>query len=145
MEGAEGAYPTMVAGPDGTEVPVATAYAYSKYLGHLTLTFDNDGTLVKAEGQPILLDSSVPEDEAIAARVTEMAAPIEALRQKVVAQAAGPIDGDRANCRARECEMGNLVAEAMLDRVKDQGMTIAIANSGGLRASIDQGLSLIHI
>lgn len=35
--------------------------------------------------------------------------------------------------------MGNLVAEAMLDRVKDQGMTIAIANGGGLRASIDQG------
>lgn len=35
--------------------------------------------------------------------------------------------------------MGNLVADAMLDRVKDQGVTIAIANSGGLRSSIDAG------
>ena len=35
--------------------------------------------------------------------------------------------------------MGNLVADAMLDRVKDQGAMIAIANSGGLRASIDAG------
>ena len=35
--------------------------------------------------------------------------------------------------------MGNLVADAMLDRVADQGITIAIANSGGLRASIDAG------
>lgn len=35
--------------------------------------------------------------------------------------------------------MGNLVADAMLDRVKDQGVTIAIANGGGLRASIDAG------
>ena len=35
--------------------------------------------------------------------------------------------------------MGNLVADAMLDRVKDQGIQIAIANSGGLRASIDAG------
>ena len=35
--------------------------------------------------------------------------------------------------------MGNLVADAMLDRVADQGVTIAIANSGGLRASIDAG------
>lgn len=35
--------------------------------------------------------------------------------------------------------MGNLVAEAMLDRVADQGVTIAIANGGGLRASIDAG------
>ena len=35
--------------------------------------------------------------------------------------------------------MGNLVADAMLARVADQGVTIAIANSGGLRASIDTG------
>ncbi len=35
--------------------------------------------------------------------------------------------------------MGNLVADAMLDRVKDQGIQIAIANGGGLRASIDAG------
>ena len=139
MEGAEGPYPTMVAGPDGTEVPIATAYAYSKYLGHLTLTFDDNGILTKAEGQPVLLDNSVPEDEAIAARVKEMAAPIEELRQKVVAETAAPIDGDRSSCRVKECEMGNLVTDAMLERVKDQGITIAIANGGGLRASIDQG------
>lgn len=35
--------------------------------------------------------------------------------------------------------MGNLVAEAMLDRVKDQGVSIAIQNGGGLRASIGAG------
>lgn len=35
--------------------------------------------------------------------------------------------------------MGNLVADAMLDRVKDQGVQIAIQNGGGLRASIDAG------
>ncbi|MCQ0971871.1 5'-nucleotidase/apyrase family protein [Paracoccus sp. TK19116] len=139
MDGAEGAYPTMVAGPDGSEVPIATAYAYSKYLGHLVLTFDDDGNLTSAEGEPILLDNSVPEDEAIKARVAEMAAPIEELRQKVVAETAAPIDGDRANCRAKECEMGVLVADAMLARVADQGMSIAITNGGGLRSSIDAG------
>src|SRR5690606_38609206 len=35
--------------------------------------------------------------------------------------------------------MGNLVYDAVLDRVKDQGVTIVFTNSGGLRASIDQG------
>ena len=35
--------------------------------------------------------------------------------------------------------MGNLVADAMLDRVRSQGIEVAIANSGGLRASIDAG------
>ena len=68
-----------------------------------------------------------------------MAAPLIEIREKVVAQAADGIDGDRANCRYKECAMGNLVADAMLDRVKDQGIQIAIQNGGGLRASIDAG------
>jgi len=38
-----------------------------------------------------------------------------------------------------ECSGGNLVADAMLDRVKDQGIDIALANAGGIRASIDAG------
>lgn len=139
MEGAVGSYPTMVDGPDGVQVPVAQAYAYGKYLGHLTLTFDDAGVLTAAEGQPVLLDASVPEDPAIVARITEMAEPIAALRQQVVASTTEAIDGDRTVCRARECQMGNLVADAMLDRVAAQGVTIAIQNGGGLRASIDAG------
>ncbi len=35
--------------------------------------------------------------------------------------------------------MGDLVADAMLDRVKGQGIEVAIQNGGGLRASIDAG------
>ena len=35
--------------------------------------------------------------------------------------------------------MGNLVADAMLARVADQGTAVAIVNGGGLRASIDEG------
>lgn len=139
MDGASGPYPTMVEGPEGTEVPVAQAYAYGKYLGHLRLTFDEQGDLTAVEGEPILLDASVPEDEAMAARVAEMAEPIAALREEVVATTNAPIDGDRGNCRVKECEMGNLVADAMLDRTVGQGVTIAIQNGGGLRASIDGG------
>ena len=35
--------------------------------------------------------------------------------------------------------MGTLIADAMLARVKDQGIEIAIQNGGGIRASIDSG------
>jgi 5'-nucleotidase len=35
--------------------------------------------------------------------------------------------------------MGNLVADAMLERVREQGIDVAIQNGGGLRASIDEG------
>jgi 5'-nucleotidase len=134
-----GPYPTWVSQPGGTLVPVVQAYAYSKYLGHLELTFDDHGKLLYAGGDTVLLDASVSPDPAIEARVAELAGPIEELRARVVAEAAAAIDGSRETCRAQECAMGNLVAEAMLDRVKDQGITIALQNGGGVRASIDAG------
>jgi 5'-nucleotidase len=134
-----GAYPTWVDGPEGSLVPVVQAYAYGKYLGHLVLTFDDAGKLTHAQGDALLLDASVAPDPAIAARVADLAGPIEELKNRVVAETTADIDGSRETCRAMECPMGNLIAEAMLDRVADQGVTIAIQNGGGVRASIDAG------
>lgn len=133
-DSAAGPYPTVV-----NDVPIFTAYAYGKYLGDIQVTFDDDGNITEVSGDPILLDASVSEDEATLARVTELAAPLEELRSKVVAETATEIVGTREECRAVECAMGNLVADAMLDRVKDQGIEIAIQNGGGVRASIDAG------
>ena len=138
-EGATHPYPLMVANPDGVMVPVVQAYAYSKYLGHLVLTFDDDGNLTEAGGDTILLDASVEPDAGIAARVAELAAPIEETMAEVVSEASDFIEGDRSVCRVMECPMGNLVADAMLERTADQGITLAIQNGGGLRASIDAG------
>jgi 5'-nucleotidase / UDP-sugar diphosphatase len=134
-----GPYPIWVDGQNDAMVPVVQAYAYSKYVGHLILTFDDAGQLAFAEGNTILLDASVAPDPAVEERIRELAGPIEELKNRVVAEAVNAIDGARATCRVMECQMGNLVAEAMLDRVADQGVTIAIQNGGGLRASIDAG------
>jgi len=51
----------MVDSDDGRQVPVVQAYAYGKYLGYLNVVFDKNGNVVEAVGNPILLDSSVPE------------------------------------------------------------------------------------
>ncbi|MEO9684372.1 MAG: bifunctional metallophosphatase/5'-nucleotidase [Tateyamaria sp.] len=133
-DGETPAYPTMVEG-----VPVAQAYAYTKYLGHLIVTFDDDGNVTAATGDPIVLDASVTPDAAFLARIAEMGAPIEEMKTRVVAESAATIEGSRDVCRAMECPMGSLIADAMLDRVKDQGIEIAIQNGGGIRASIDAG------
>ncbi|MEL7099534.1 MAG: bifunctional metallophosphatase/5'-nucleotidase [Pseudomonadota bacterium] len=131
---AAGSYPMMVNG-----VPIATAYAYSKYLGKLEVTFNDAGEVTAISGDPILLDASVAEDPDTLARMAELAAPLNELREQVVSQAAEAIEGDRSVCRAMECPMGNLITDAMLDRVKDQGIQIAFQNGGGIRASIDAG------
>ncbi|WP_170390563.1 bifunctional metallophosphatase/5'-nucleotidase [Ruegeria arenilitoris] len=131
---AAGPYPTVVNG-----VQIVQAYAYGKFLGELNVTFDDDGNVVEAVGEPLIMDNTVTEDQAALDRIAELAKPLDEIRNKVVANAAAPIEGDRSICRVQECEMGNLVADAMLARVADQGVQIAIANSGGLRASIDAG------
>lgn len=134
--GDDEAYPVMVEGEGGDVTPVVQAYAYGKYLGEVTLTFDEAGEVVSAEGAPRLLDASVEPDAELAARVAELAGPIEDLKAEVIGEAATPIDGSRETCRAGECAMGVLVAEAMLAA---SGADIAIQNGGGLRASIDGG------
>jgi len=133
-ENAKGPYPTMVG-----STAIVQAYAYGKFLGELNVTFDDAGVITEATGEPIIMDAAVTEDAATKARIGELAQPLDEIRNRVVAEAAEAIEGDRSVCRAMECPMGNLVADAMLDRVRDQGIQIAIQNGGGLRASIDAG------
>ena len=131
---AEGPYPTMV-----KETAIVQAYAYGKYLGELNVTFDDEGNVTEASGEPILIDAAVTEDETTVARIAELAKPLEEVRSRIVARTDEPIGGDRETCRSQECTMGNLIADAMLARVQEQGIDIAIQNGGGIRASIDAG------
>jgi 5'-nucleotidase len=133
-ERAQGAYPTMVG-----NTAIVQAYAYGKFLGELNVVFDEAGDITSASGEPLVMDASVTEDAGTVARIAEAAAPLEEIRNKVVAQTNEAIGGDRAVCRAMECTMGNLIADAMLARVADQGIQIAIQNGGGIRASIEAG------
>lgn len=131
---AEGPYPTMV----GTTA-IVQAYAYGKFLGELNLLFDDQGQILSATGEPLIMDAAVKEDAVTKSRIAEAAEPLSEIINTVVADAAGFIDGERNTCRVQECEMGNLITDAMLAEVSSRGVQIAIQNSGGIRASIDQG------
>lgn len=131
-EDADGPYPTMVG-----DTALVSAYAYGKYLGELSVVFDDDGTVTSAEGEPWILDASWVPDAEYAERIEELKAPIAEAMEQVVGIATAAIDGERGSCRAMECEMGNLVTDAMLAAAPDAD--IAITNGGGLRASIDEG------
>jgi len=133
-EDAAGPYPTMVG-----NTAVVQAYAYGKYLGELNLSFDDDGNITEANGDPLLISGEVVEEEKMLSRVQELAKPLDEIRNKVVADTAGAIEGNREVCRVEECAMGNLIADAMLTHVKAQGISVALMNSGGIRASMDSG------
>lgn len=58
-----GKYPFIVTSDDGRKVPVVQAYAFGKYLGYLKVEFDDKGNVITSHGNPILLNSSIPEGE----------------------------------------------------------------------------------
>lgn len=131
---AQGPYPTMVG-----DTAIVQTFGFGKYLGALDVVFDTAGKVVSAQGEPVLLDAAIAGNPEILDRMAALALPVEKIRQDVVGESAAPVIGDLAVCRAGECPMGNLVADAMLARTRDGGVQIALLNAGGLRASIDAG------
>uniref|UniRef100_A0A8C4NUY8 5'-nucleotidase n=1 Tax=Dicentrarchus labrax TaxID=13489 RepID=A0A8C4NUY8_DICLA len=140
-----GPYPLMVRSDDGRPVPVVQAYAFGKYLGHLKVTFDDAGNVVKSTGNPILLDSSVPQDPDFLADVEEWKKNLANYSAQVVGQTLVFLNGTTEECRFRECNLGNLICDAMVnnnvrlsDDVQWSHVSAAIFNGGGVRTSVDE-------
>ena len=52
------------------------AFAYGKYLGNLTVDFDDNGDLTSWSGNPILLDNSVAKDPTVLRQVEQWKAEV---------------------------------------------------------------------
>lgn len=61
VEVPEGFYPTEVVQKSGRKVYVVQAYAYTKYLGNFSVSFDISGEVTHIEGNPILVDANVEQ------------------------------------------------------------------------------------
>ncbi len=136
-------YAGLIESPSGRAVPIVQAFAFSRYLGNLTLEFSEDGAVISAIGDTVLLDARFAPAEDIEALIEPLRAPIEEMTRRPVAELAADIDGSRENCRAGECEMGNTVTDAMLAEVAHQGIRVALTNGGGLRASMGAGTATL--
>jgi 5'-nucleotidase len=137
IQGAAGPYPVVAKSPRGSNVLIVQAYAYTRYLGRIDVTFDRKGVAHAWSGDPIPLVQDIPEDPKVAAEIARLAGPLEAVRTRVIGAAAA--DLVQANCRKEECLMGSVIADAILDKVKHLGVTAAIQNGGGVRAAIGKG------
>ncbi|CAL8342503.1 unnamed protein product [Arctogadus glacialis] len=117
-----GDYPFLVQSDHGGTVPVVQAYAFGKYLGYLKLTFDQEGNVMEAKGNPILLDSNVPEDASVAAEVATWRQNLTVYSSTTVGKTLVFLNGTFEECRFRECNLGNLICDAMV-RLRPLGMT----------------------
>ncbi|NXX46543.1 5NTD nucleotidase, partial [Tricholaema leucomelas] len=139
-----GPYPFLVDSEDGRKVPVVQAYAYGKYLGCLNVTFDKRGDVVEAVGNPILLDSSLPEDEHIKEEVEEWRKNLGNYSEEI-GKTSVYLNGTSQACRFQECNMGNLLCDAVLyenvghpDQKSWNHVSMCILNGGGIRSPIDE-------
>jgi 5'-nucleotidase len=137
IQNAAGPYPIVAKSPSGRNVPIVQAGAYSRYLGRIDLVFDREGNVVSWSGDTISLTQDIAEDAAIAAVIARLAVPLDEVRKRVIGSSAQEIL--QANCRKEECLVGNLVADAILEKTKNLGVQAVIQNGGGLRAAIGQG------
>jgi LPXTG-motif cell wall-anchored protein len=119
---------------------IVQANEYLKYLGVLDVTFDENGVVIAQSG--VLLDvNTYKADENALAKVSEFQAPLEELKKTIVGSSSVVLDGERANVRTKETNLGNLIADSMVERANQlvPGTFIAMQNGGGIRASIDIG------
>ncbi len=126
-------YPVVVNDADGSPVYIVQAGEYDTYLGRLDVTFDADGVVQSAAGDTILLSNYITPDPQIEAILVALSAPIETLKQTAVGETSVFLVGDRNICRHEECNLGDLLTDALRD---ETGAQIAITNGGGLRSNV---------
>lgn len=84
---------------------------------------------------------TVTPDAKVAARAEEIQKEIDADYGTVFAKTEVALDGEKANVRTGETNLGDLIADAMLWQagLLDEGVDVAVTNGGGIRASIAAG------
>lgn len=140
-----GNYPFLVKSDDGRQVPVVQAYAFGKYLGYLNVTFDDQGNVIKTSGNPILLNSSIPEDRVLKEEVDKWKIQLNNFSSQVIGKTIVYLNGTSQACRFQECNLGNLICDAMIynnlkhrDENTWNHVSMCIINGGGIRSPIDE-------
>ncbi|XP_015191730.1 PREDICTED: protein 5NUC-like [Polistes dominula] len=148
IEHPEGFYPTEIIQDNGRRVYVVQAYAYTKYLGNFSVTFDSNGEITHIEGNPILVDHNIDQAPDIIEELDLLRPAIDNITSLEIGRTRVLLNGDSKICRKKECNLGNLITDAIVDYNAQQyfvkgkwtDAAIAVQNSGNIRASITRDL-----
>ncbi|KAF9313972.1 hypothetical protein BGZ91_006110 [Linnemannia elongata] len=143
----QGPYPTIIKNLKGENTLIVQAFCWGRYIGHLDVAFNPEGKIVSWKGEPILVENSIPADPRLLKEIDGWRHEFEEWGQTVLGEASDSFDQD--TCKQRECTMGNLVADAMLQIARApilEGSTesrpwtdFAFINSGGIRSGLPAG------
>ncbi|ORY02709.1 Metallo-dependent phosphatase [Basidiobolus meristosporus CBS 931.73] len=134
---AKGAYPTIVKDLDDHDVYVVQAWAWGRYLGHIDLSYDSGGGLTRLGGAPKFLDGEIEKDADMEGILSTHSQKIHEIESEVIGYATDAFS--HRGCMSHECQIGNLVADAMLAYQEERGAEAAIINTGAIRGELFKG------
>lgn len=148
-------YPTIRRDMEGNPVLVVNSDQLYSYVGNLMVTFDDagrvmmvdprSGPVASTEAATAALADVLGHEVAPAAEVAELYQALEntALIQEqfeVIGTTASELNGQRADVRSRETNLGRLAADSTLwyarKQYPDLEIDVALKNGGGIRAPI---------
>ncbi|KAK1129395.1 hypothetical protein K0M31_019127 [Melipona bicolor] len=139
----EDEYPVVVIQENTNRtVLIVQAAAFTRYLGNLTVWFDANGEVVDWDGNPILLDYSIEQDPEMLKALAPWKVSVDEKAKTKIARSRVFLNN---KCRRNECNLGNLITDAMVDAYVDKAenktvwtyAAVSVTNPGGIRAPID--------
>ncbi|KAJ0173095.1 hypothetical protein K1T71_011271 [Dendrolimus kikuchii] len=141
---AAGEYPTVVTQSNGHQIPIVQASCYTRYLGNIKFFINTEGKVVRWEGIPIYLGSSIVQDPGIMEELEPWRQEVDAVGKEVLGRSLVTLN--RSWCRTRECNLGSWACDGFLDQVMSRATGgnwhhahVCLINAGGLRAQVNPG------
>lgn len=135
----EGPYPTVIRHDDGSQTLVVQAGRSTRYLGRLTVSFDDAGRIVQFRGDLEELVPSLRRDEAMHEFVVQSIEAIRADQERFVGVNTSTLPDGLDPCREGDCLSGMATADAFLAWGRSRGAVAAILNGGAVRAAMPIG------
>ena len=123
----------------GNNTLICSAGEYGENLGVIKITINNESKILQ-ERNAIVLDreqlSSYNVDAEISNKLDKIEKEQSKVLKKVIGRSLVELNGERADVRTKETNLGNLITDAMLYESKAE---IAMLSGGGIRTSINKG------
>jgi len=141
-----GDYPTKVIHKSGHQVLIVQASAYARYVGNLTVYFDDNGDIVDFDGAPIYMNKDVPQDPETLVALEPWKQIIDEVGNVYIGET--KVDLIKGPCSSNECNLGSYFCDAMIYAFTDltpynqaawTNVSIGLVNTGSLRVSLSRG------
>lgn len=129
--------PVVLRTSKGKQVVINQAFEKGEYVGEVDMAYSRASKKWRlVEGRLNRMDKNIPKDPQVNKIISGYGEKIAKEVRIEIAETLTPLIGDKDSVRARETNLGNLIADAMQ---KHSQADIAVINGGGIRNGIAKG------